>query len=173
MNRKFIRDISANTAQVIIVQCCGLVIFYLLSTKLDKNEFGEINWALAVLMTAFGILSFGIDQISIKRFASGNNAKQLLSIYCMHVLAAGTLFYILLWIIDAAFSSFFGAHHLLLMLGFAKLMIFFSTPFKQLANGLERFRPLLIMSVCSNVVRSIALIIFAYLDQIDLNTVII
>ncbi|MEO7308264.1 MAG: oligosaccharide flippase family protein [Ferruginibacter sp.] len=173
MNRKFIRDISANTAQVIIVQCCGLVIFYLLSTRLDKNEFGEINWALAVLMTAFGILSFGIDQVSIKRFASGNNAKQLLSIYCMHVLAAGTIFYIMLWISDAVFSSFFGAHHLLLILGLAKLMIFFSTPFKQLANGLERFKPLLIMSVCSNVLRSITLIIFAYLDQIDLNTVVI
>jgi O-antigen/teichoic acid export membrane protein len=140
---------------------------------LDKDQFGEINWALAVLLTAFGILSFGIDQISIKRFASGNNAKQLLSIYCMHVLGAGTIFYIVLWICHALFLSFFDAHQLLLLLGFAKLMIFFSTPFKQLANGLERFRPLLLMSVCANVVRSIALIIFAFLDQINLNTVVV
>jgi O-antigen/teichoic acid export membrane protein len=103
MNRKFIRDISANTLQVIIVQCCGLVIFYLLSTRLDKSEFGEINWALAVLLTAFGILAFGIDQISVKRFASGNNARQLLSIFCTHVLLAGTLFFIILWICDAVF----------------------------------------------------------------------
>src|SRR5690348_15564650 len=108
MNKKFIHDISANTLQVIIVQCCGLVIFYLLSTGLEKNEFGEINWALAVLLTAFGILSFGIDQIAVKRFASGSNAKQLLAVYCMHVLAAGTVFYILLWISDTLFSSFFG-----------------------------------------------------------------
>jgi len=173
MKRKFIRDISANTLQVIIVQFCGLIIFYFLSTRLDKNEFGEISWALAVLLTAFGILSFGIDQISIKRIASGSNATQTLSIYFMHVLIAGSLFYTFLWIGRSVFPQFFQQHHLLLLLGIGKLMIFFSTPFKQLATGLEKFRPLLVMAICSNVLRSLALILFAALDQINLTVVVV
>ncbi len=173
MKRKFISDISANTLQVIIVQFCVLIIFYFLSTGLSKNEFGEINWTLAVMLTAFGILSFGIDQISIKRIASGSNATQTLSIYFTHVLIAGSLFYTFLWIGRFVFPQFFQQHHLLLLLGIGKLMIFFSTPFKQLATGLEKFRPLLVMAICSGVLRSLALILFAALGQINLAVVVI
>jgi len=173
MNKKFTRDISANTMQVIIVQLCGLVIFYLLSTRLDKNEFGEINWALAVLLTAFGILSFGIDQIAIRRIASGTDAGKLLSVYVMHVLIAGGLFYALLLAGRFAFPSFYQQHGFLLLLGIGKLMIFFATPFKQLATGMEKFRPLLLMAICSNVLRSIALLLFAVFGKLDIHTIII
>lgn len=90
-----------------------------------KKEFGEINWALAVLLTAFGILSFGIGQIAVRRIASGSNAARLLSIYLVHVLIAGSLFYVLLFLSSFIFPSFAGQHNLLLFLGIAKLMIFF------------------------------------------------
>jgi O-antigen/teichoic acid export membrane protein len=173
MKKKFIRDISANTLQLIISQFCGLLIFYLLSTKLSKNDFGEINWTLAILLTSFGILAFGIDQISIKRIASGNDPVKMLSVYFIHVLLTGSVFYILLWAGRMLFPSFFEQHHLLLLLGIAKLMIFFSTPFKQLATGLEKFRSLLVMAVCSNVLRSILLIAFALWGQFNLYTIVI
>ncbi len=62
MKRKVIRDISLNSVQVIINQLCGLVIFYILSVNLMKSDFGEINWSLAILLTMFNVLSFGIDQ---------------------------------------------------------------------------------------------------------------
>ena len=173
MNKKFVKDISVNTLQVIISQFCGLVIFFLLSTRLDKNEFGEINWALAVLLTAFGILAFGIDQIAIRRIASGMNPARLLSTYVMHVLTAGGLFYFLLLMGSFLFPSFTEQHSFLLLLGIGKLMIFLSTPFKQLATGLEKFRLLLVMAVCSNVLRSIALIIFALMGQLGITATIV
>lgn len=172
MKRKFIRDISANALQLIIVQFCGLIIFYLLSTRLDKNDFGEINWVLALLLTSFGILAFGIDQIAVRRVASGLASGKVLSVYLMHVLIAGTGFYLLLLSGKLLFHSFFEQHALLLLLGIGKLTIFFSTPFKQVATGLEKFRPLLLMAVCSNVLRSIALIVFAVLHQFSLTTVV-
>lgn len=173
MKRKFIRDISANALQLIVVQSCSLIIFYLLSTRLDKNDFGEINWVLAVLLTSFGILAFGIDQISVRRIASGFVSGKMLSAYIMHVLIAGAGFYLLLLSGKLLFHSFFEQHSLLLLLGIGKLAIFFSTPFKQLATGLERFRPLMWMAICSNVLRSIVLIVFALLGQIDLDIVIL
>ena len=173
MKRKFIDDISANTLQVIINQCCGLGIFFVLSTYLDKTDFGEINWSLAVLLTIYGILACGVDQVSVKRVASGEDAKKILSIYLSHVLLWGLLIYGLLLCGTLIFPSFFQKHYLLLLLAVAKLMIFFSTPFKQLATGMERFRPLLYMSVCSNVVRSIALLLLAGLQQLDLTTIVI
>jgi O-antigen/teichoic acid export membrane protein len=172
MKRKFLHDISVNTLQVIIVQSCGLIIFYLLSTRLGKNEFGEINWALAVLLTAFGVLAFGIDQIAVRRIASGTNPAQLLSTYMTHVLTAGCLFYFILWISSLIFSSFFDQHQVLLLLGIGKLMIFFSTPFKQLATGLEKFRSLLLMAVTSNLLRAAALVVFDSMNQLNVHVIV-
>ena len=58
-------------------------------------------------------------------------------------------------------------------MGIGKLMIFFSTPFKQLATGLEKFKPLLYMNICSNIFRSIALILLATIARLDMVTIIV
>jgi O-antigen/teichoic acid export membrane protein len=173
MKRRFIHDISVNSFQVIINQLCGLVIFYILSIHFSKEDFGEINWALAVLLTAFSVLSFGIDQVFIKKIASGNDAKQILSVYIIHVLLAGFVFYGLLLAGSFFFSNFSRQYYLLLFLGIGKLAIFFSTPFKQLANGLEKFKALLFMSICSNVIRGVLLIVFSLIYPLKLYGVII
>jgi O-antigen/teichoic acid export membrane protein len=173
MRKKFLHDISTNFLQVIINQACGIVMFYILSVFLNKNDFGELNWSLAVLLTAFNILSFGIDQVSIKKFVSGKDTSQVLSIYIIHIMLAGILFYSFLLSGRYLFKGFLNQHQLLLFLGIGKLAIFFSTPFKQLANGLERFKPLLLMSVCSNVIRSIALLLLALLHTLNLSYIII
>ena len=55
--RLFLQNISANTLQMILNQGLGLVIFYVLSKQLDKTTFGNFNWALAILLTSFCILS--------------------------------------------------------------------------------------------------------------------
>ncbi len=173
MKKKFINDISANSFQVIINQFCGIIIFYLLSTGLDKNNFGEINWVLAILLTSFNILTFGMDQVVIKKIASGNEPGYILSLYTSHTLFAGAFFYGVLLLSHYIFTDFFLHHRLLLLLGIGKLMIFFSTPFKQLSIGLEKFRPLLFMSVTSNIIKSIALLVFAVLKQLDLASVLV
>lgn len=125
MRRKFLHDISANSLQVIINQACGLAIFYELSVYFSKNDFGEINWSLAVLLMAFGILSFGIDQLIVKKIAANENPELMLSVYSFHVLIAGTLFYGFLLIAELFFSDLLQHRHLLLFLGIGKLMIFF------------------------------------------------
>ncbi|MEO8111201.1 MAG: oligosaccharide flippase family protein [Ginsengibacter sp.] len=173
MKRKFIRDLSVNTFQVIINQVSGLVIFYILSAYFSKNIFGEINWSLAILLAVFSILSLGIDQVAVKKIAAGKNPHSILSIYFTHVLIAGGLFYIFLLACFFIFPHILQNHFLLLFLGIGKLMIFLSTPFKQLANGLEKFRALLYMSVCSNVARSSFLILYSLFAKPELATVII
>src|SRR5664279_523603 len=169
MKRKLLKDLSANTLQMIINQVSGLVIFYVLSVFFSKDDFGEINWSLAILLTAFSILSLGIDQVVVKKIAEGISPQKMLSVYFLHVLLAGVLFYLALVLVHIAFPGF--NHQLLLFLGLGKLMIFFASPFKQLANGLEKFRLLLYMSVCSTIVRSILLIVFAFWGNLSLSLV--
>jgi O-antigen/teichoic acid export membrane protein len=173
MKKKFIRDISASSSQMIINQVSGLIAFYIISSYLDKSSFGEINWVLAVLLTAFNILSCGIDNVSIRKIASGSDAKSLLSINLWHVLFSGILFYGLLFASQLIFPGFLRQYHLLLLFGISRLLIFFSTPFKQLATGMEKFRLVMIMSICSTVTRAAGLLLLALLHDVTINTIII
>ena len=173
MSKKFIHDISATSSQVAINQLTGFAIFYILSVFFSKNIFGEINWTLAVLLTSFSILSLGIDQVTIKKIAAGDDPKLVLTLYLCHVLAAGLLFYLVLLISNFLFPAIFVKHYLLLFFGLGKIMIFFASPFKQLANGLEKYKSLFYMSVCSNVVRATALIVLSFFSALNITTVII
>lgn len=166
-------NLSANMLQQVINQLFSFIVFLVLSYTLDKAAFGQINWALAFFLTAFNILSCGIDQLVIRKTASGENAPAVLSLHMMHVLVSGGLFYALLllckWWVPIAPATY----NLLLLLGIGKLAIFFSTPFKQVATGLEKFHIVAYMSVCSNVLRGITLILFSLLHWISLTQVVV
>jgi O-antigen/teichoic acid export membrane protein len=173
MSRKLVHDISATSLQVVINQLFGFAIFYTLSIFFSKNVFGEINWTLAVLLATFSILSFGIDQVIVKKIAAGEDPKLMLTLYCIHVVSAGILFYFFLLLLNLLYPAIFVKHYLLLFFGLGKLMIFFASPFKQLANGLEKYKSLFYMSVCSNVVRGTALIALAFFSALNITTLII
>lgn len=167
-----ITNISASVVQQVINQFFGLVIFYVLSRNMDKSGFGELNWSLAFLLTAFSVLSFGLDQLAIKKIASGEKTSRVVRVVSLHVLVAGLIFYgglVLFYLLNPH------THILLLLLaiGAGKLMIFFSLPFKQAAAGTERFALYAAMSVVSNVVRGLALVICGALHMLDLRAVII
>ena len=172
MKRKLVNNLSANTLQLIINQLFGLVIFYILSTGLDKTSFGQINLALALMLAIFNILSFGIDQIAVRKLASGEDPRTIVSLYLGHVLITGLAFYGLLFAGRLLFPSING-YNIILLIGAGKLMIYFSTPFKQSSIGMERFKLLAYLSVISNVVRACCLIILALSHNITLRNVII
>jgi O-antigen/teichoic acid export membrane protein len=162
MKKKLAQNLSVNTLQLVVNQSFALVIFYILSTSLDKNSFGEINLALAILLAAFNILSVGMDQLVIKKIAAGDEASNILS-----------LFYGLLFASGFFFTNHAAVYSLLLLIGIGKLMLFFSSPFKMAANGMERFKLLAGMSVISNLCRGILLVAFALLYVISLRNIVL
>lgn len=172
MKPNHLKNLSANTIQLVINQVFGLAIFYILSTWLNKQSFGQLNWVLAILFTAFNILACGIDQLVIKKIAQGDNAATVTSLFINHVLLSGFIFYVGLgfvwWIVPHSPVIF----QILMLVGAGKLMIYFATPFKQLASGQERFGLLAKMSAISNVVRGVALILLAFFKLVTLTTVV-
>ena len=96
IQNRFFRNVSYNSFQLIINQIFGLAIFYGLSKGLDKNIFGQINWSLAVLLTLFGVLTFGIDQVMVKKIAAGYNRQSVFTAYLFHVIFSGGFFYFIL-----------------------------------------------------------------------------
>ena len=170
MRNKLIKNLSANTLQLIINQLAGLVIFYIISKNLDKDSFGEINLALALMLAIFNILSFGIDQIAVRKLASGDKPQNILPIYLCHVLVTGFAFYLLLFLGRYLLPSL-SVYNVILFIGAGKLAIYFSTPFKQSAIGLEQFKLLASISIVSNSMRALGLIALAFLHQITLTSV--
>ena len=156
-----------------INQVFGLLIFYALSKGLDKNTFGQLNWSLAVLLTVFGVLTFGIDQLMVKKIAAGHDRQSVFSAYLFHVVVSGCIFYSLLICAWFLFPGIASIKIFLLFIGIGKLCIFFSTPFKQVAVGLERFTSVLYMSVVSNISRGIGLLALLLLNKMTVTNVLV
>lgn len=173
MKKKFIQDISANSFQVIINQLAGIVIFYFCSRFLDKQNFGEINWSIAILITAFNILGSGLDQVTIIKVATGHRQESLLKLYLSHVIISGLLFYVVLLISTFFFRDFFRSHNLLIALGISQFFLFLSTPFKQVATGKEEFRILLYMSICSNLIKAVGVPMLVLYNRLSIQAVVI
>jgi O-antigen/teichoic acid export membrane protein len=171
LHKKSLGDAVPGLLQVFINQCCGLVIFLVLSVQLGKTVFGEINWTLAVLLTSFTILSFGIDQLMVKKIAAGSNINTITSLYLLHTLLTGSIFYGLLLAGSFIFPSFFTAHYFLLWFAIAKLALFITSVFRQMANGMERFRLLAVMMVVSNVLRAMALLLLWWYNRVSAGSV--
>jgi O-antigen/teichoic acid export membrane protein len=173
MKGKLLQNLSANTVQLVVNQAFGLLIFFVLSNGLDKTTFGKINLVLAVLLAVFNILSFGIDQVVVRKIASGSNARSLLSVYLFHVVVSGWCFYMLLIFGRCFAPHWLGFNNLLLLIAIGKAMVFFSTPFKQVAAGLEQFKLLSRMSVISNIIRGCALLVLSLIHSLTINYVVV
>ncbi|WCT14583.1 oligosaccharide flippase family protein [Mucilaginibacter jinjuensis] len=170
MKPSHLKNLSANTIQLVINQVFGLAIFYILSSWLDKQSFGQLNWVLAILFTAFNILACGIDQLVIKKIAQGDDVAIVTGLFVNHVLFSGFIFYIAIGVVWWVMPHSPIIFQVLMLVGAGKLMIYFATPFKQLASGQERFGVLAKMSAVSNVVRGVALIVLAFFQQVTLIT---
>lgn len=172
MKGQQLKNLSANSFQLILNQALGLVIFYVLSTGLSKAVFGQINLALAILLAAFNIFSCGMDQLIIKKIAAGEDKHAMLSLYVSHTLITGLFFYGLFLAGLLLFPNHSAIYNLILLVGIGKLMIYFSTPFKQAAIGLELFKLMAYLSVISNLVRSVCLVVAILLHQLNLPVII-
>lgn len=173
MTRKLFKDVQASTAQVILNQVLGIVIFIITSRFLPKEVYGEFNWSLAILTFSTSILSLRLEQIVVRRVAAGEDASKLLTIFAGHIFFSGTLFFLALLGATFFFPSFFGRHDLLLLLAISHLLSFFSSPFRQLANGKEYFRVLAIMSSISNIARAAGLMAIVITDSLTIREVIL
>ncbi|MFC0773505.1 oligosaccharide flippase family protein [Terrimonas alba] len=173
MSRKFFRDISASTLQVLINQLLGLAVFFVLSIYLSKDHYGELNWSLSVFMFANTLLSLRLEQIIVKRSATEKDSSTIMSLFLVHVLLSGIGFYLLLLVLKFISPSFFTIHGFLLVIGISQLLGFIASPFKQVANGKERFDYLAIMSSVGNLTRVVLLTIAILFFTITIEWVLI
>ena len=172
IKNKLLSDISVSTAQAILNQLSGIIVFFIISRYLDKASLGHINWALAVLMVGFSIIGFGLEHIAVRKVATGADLGQLLQSYLLHVLVTGLGFLVLAWMVETKFPLLRQDGHLFLLLAISQCLSFFATPFRQIINGLEKFRSLFIMSSSANIIKAGLLLVLALMQQVSLALIV-
>jgi O-antigen/teichoic acid export membrane protein len=173
MRKNFIKDISSSAVQVILNQGLGLLVFVLISRYLEKEEYGEFNWTLAILTLITTILGLRLEQIIVRKVAAGNNPSKMLTLFAGHSFVFGIVFYLLLFFTSLIIPAFFQQHDLLLVLAISQLLAFLSSPFKQLANGRERFGWLAVMSSVSNLIKSIWILVAIFFSNLTIQGILI
>ncbi len=163
MNKKgkLIKDISANGLQVIVNQLIGLVLFYLTSTYLLKEDFGYFNWAVALGSTIVAIASLGLDLIVVKRVAAAKDAASVVGIHLFHGLASGflALFFVFLFYVFFLQSKD-SINDLLFIAVFVYLVIGnVANSFKLCLTGLEAYKQLAWVLITANVLKLIAVLL--------------
>ena len=147
------RTFSATSIQIISNQFLGLVFFLLLALYLEKDSFGELNWATAVSYTTTVIFTFGFDHVVIRRIAAGGNHHTIAGTYMAHCLLVAGAGFLLMAAHRLLFPGFHEVHHLLWLVFIGSLFSFAASPLKQLANGREHFWDLAVMNVSANFFR--------------------
>jgi len=167
MNKKHFKTFSATTFQIISNQFLGLALFVLLALCVSKNDFGDLNWSLAVGSTVCIILTFGFDHIVVKKLSAGAAIQATAGAYLTHAILLSLLAALVMIGHSWLFPGFHQVHKLLLAIFISSLLTFISSPYKQLANGTEHFWHLAIMSIIGNLAKVVGLLVMLAAKKID------
>jgi O-antigen/teichoic acid export membrane protein len=155
--KKLFRDLSANTIQTGITQLAGLIIFYVLSRYIPKEEFGEYSWTTAVGSTIIAIGSFGLDSVLVKRIATGENPKIISGIHFFHTILIAVLLLISLFVVQLFFPTLFLYHPLFILIIVQLTVSNIANSFKNSLTGMEAFKPLAAVSLWLNLTKILIL----------------
>lgn len=168
---KLIKDISANGIQTLVNQVIGLVLFYLSSTYLLKEDFGNYNWALALSSTVIAIMSFGLDLIVVKRVASGKQARDVVGMHLFHGMVSGLVALVVLGVFYVFFKQNKSeSRDLILLPVFVYLVIGnVANTFKLCLNGLEAYQSLAVVLVAANLLKLLGVMLLFFVGHFGLE----
>lgn len=149
MKNSLLKTFFSSGLQAISVQVFGVAFFVIISYYLPKNDFGIISWANAVAFVLGMLLSFGLDQVVLRRVAASDSVWPSAAYFFHSLLGSAAVFFGLL-----IFTFIFGAEReelkYLPWFFISQGLIFMASPFKQLLNGKQRFTPYAVISLISN-----------------------
>jgi O-antigen/teichoic acid export membrane protein len=173
MPRKAFKDLSANSVQVILNQGLGIIIFYITSRYLSKEIFGELNWSLATASLLISTAGAGIDLMILRKIAGGENVRENAGLFFIHSLFSGLILASLLVLVYLLTPAVYALHILLPGIMISQIFSFFSSPYKQITNGKRLFRQLALISIISNAVKVLLLVVFLILGILSTRNLVL
>ncbi|MBN8850499.1 MAG: hypothetical protein BGO55_31690 [Sphingobacteriales bacterium 50-39] len=169
---RLIRNISANTLQVLGNQFLGVFIFLIISRSFDKPSFGELSWSLAVLTLITTLLSLRLEQIVVRNVAAGGDPSDMLTLFAAHNFFTGLFFFGVLSAVCYLYPPLAREHYLLWILSISQVLTFWALPFRQLLAGCGAFGWLALLASVSNLIRAVGLYCCVIYSALSLRMVI-
>lgn len=167
MKKGILKSFFSSGLQAIAVQVLGALFIAIIAKFLDKDSFGMMQWANATAMFITTILSFGMEQVVVRRIAASDRSDWAAAAFLFHNFIGSVLAFGLT--LTAAYF-FPGANEALIYLPLffaAQAIIFLVTPLKQYLNAKHMFTPYGVIAVVSNTCK---IILTAILIKGDLLT---
>jgi O-antigen/teichoic acid export membrane protein len=149
VKRNLLKSFFSSGLQAFAVQVLALVFFYVISIYLPKETFGVISWvnALAVMLTM--ILSFGLDQVVVRRIAASGKTSWPAAAYFIHALVSSMLALMILFVINLLTEE--ERLNYLPWFFIAQSLIYIGSSLKQFLNARQQFAPYGVIAVISNI----------------------
>ena len=149
---------------MVVNQVFGLLFFLGMAVLLPKALFGQVNWAVAVCATITIVSSLGFDHIIVRKLSGGARVADTVGVYLAHTFIIAAIAIGCLLLHRTVYPSFYLRNPTFSAIFIGLLATFLSMPYKQLANGKERFWHLAFMGISGNVIR-VAILFLLYLTH--------
>ncbi len=171
MKNTFFGKLLSSGLQAIAVQVLGGVFFLVIAAYLSKEEMGFINWANAVSVVLTMILSFGMDQVVVRRIAASESSDWASAAYLFHSFLGSCVTFVILF----AFKTLSNDHNykieILPWLFAAQALLFSAGPLKQLLNAKQKFAPYGVIAIISNIIKLLAVYLFISANSLSIQAV--
>jgi O-antigen/teichoic acid export membrane protein len=171
MANKLFRDLSANTVQTGITQVAGLLIFYLLSRFIPKEQFGDFQWTGAIAATAITVGSLGLDMVLVKRIAAGQKPVRMAGVHLFHTLIVSSVVLAGAIITQYFLPAFVQLHPVFLLIIVQQAVSNVANSFKFSLTGFESFKPLAAISLLLNISKMIIVAGLFFLGYLSIRNV--
>ena len=171
MKSNLLKKILSSGVQAVSVQILGGVFFLLIAKYLTKDDVGIYSWANGTAMAITMILSYGMDQIVLRRIAATEGSGWPAAAYLFHAIITSLLSLFVLIVLTYTLSC--NSMMVYLPLFFiSQALIFIGNPLKQLLSARQEFKPFAVISVISNLTKLVVALILIRSKTIHLNDVV-
>ncbi len=153
MKQSLLKSFFSSGLQALSLQVLGVFFMGVVAYYLSVEDFGIISWANAVSMFMCTLLSFGLEQVVVRRIAASKTSNWAAAAFFVHALAGS--------FVTLAGVFFFAKYCTNCNEGIAYLPLFFAaqgllflvTPLKQFLNAKHIFTPYGVIAIFSNLLK--------------------
>lgn len=168
MKQSLLKSFFSSGLQAVSIQVLGVVFLGIVAYYLSVEDFGIISWANAVSMFICTLLSFGLEQVVVRRIAASKSSNWAAAAFFVHALTGSFLALLGIFFFSKYCTSCNEGIAYLPLFFAAQGLLFLVTPLKQFLNAKHIFTPYGVIAICSNLLK---IVLGIYLLQNDLLTI--
>lgn len=173
MKYHLLKKIFSSGLQAVAVQVLGMLFFLIISSYLTVDDFGLISWGNGLCMMLATLLSFGMEQVVVRRIAASKTSEWAAAAYLFHAFVGSLLAFGVLISLSYIIKQDSVRYYYLPWFFAAQATIYLGAPLKQYLNAKQKFTPYGIIALLSNTLKVVLAFVFISRKAMSIDTVIV